>query len=189
MNRSLKELIKNDMYRYGIKNCSIKNIVKSLIINDGLRFIILWRIGNWSYKNNKKALEIFIKFILKLKLINNLSEIPVRTDIGEGLFIQHFSGITINVKAKLGKNINIHKGVTIGETTRGTQKGIPQIGNNVWIGINSSIVGGINIGNNVLIAPNSYVNVNVPDYSIVFGNPAIIKRNEKAVEGYIGNTV
>lgn len=189
MNKKLRSMIEKDLYRYGVKKITIGQIIKMFIINDSIRFMILWRIGNWSYKNNRKVLEIFTKFILKIKLINNLSEIPVRTDIGEGFFIQHFSGITINVKAKLGKNINIHKGVTIGETTRGAKKGIPQIGNNVWIGINSSIVGGIKIGNNVLIAPNSYVNIDVPDYSIVFGNPAIIKRNKDSVEGYIGNTV
>lgn len=189
MNKKLRSAIAKDLYRYGIKRITVGQIIKKFIINDSIRFIILWRIGNWSYKNNRKVLEIFIKFILKIKLINNLSEIPVITDIGEGFFIQHFSGITINVKAKLGKNINIHKGVTIGETTRGNKKGVPEIGDNVWIGINSSIVGGIKIGNNVLIAPNSYVNVDVPDYSIVFGNPAIIKRSENSVKGYIGNKV
>lgn len=189
MNKQLREIIAKDLYRYGINRMNIIKIIKKIIIDDSIRFIILWRIGNWCYKNNKIVLETFIKMILKIKLINNLSEIPVRTDIGEGFFIQHFSGITINVKSKLGKNINIHKGVTIGETTRGKKKGVPQIGNNVWIGINSSIVGGINIGNNVLIAPNSYVNIDVPDYSIVFGNPAIVKRNEDSVKGYIGNKV
>ena len=41
------------------------------------------------------------------------------------------------------------------------------------------------IGNNVLIAPNSYVNCDVPNDSVVFGNPCIIKYNKNATVGYI----
>lgn len=37
----------------------------------------------------------------------------------------------------------------------------------------------------MLIAPNSYVNIDVPDHSIVIGNPAAIHANENATEGYI----
>jgi serine O-acetyltransferase len=51
------------------------------------------------------------------------------------------------------------------------------------------IVGKITIGNNVLIAPGAYVNVDVPDNSIVIGNPATIKSREDATAGYIQNKV
>ena len=68
-------------------------------------------------------------------------------------------------------------------------KGSPTIGNNVWIGVNAAIVGRITIGEDVLIAPNSYVNIDVPSHSIVFGNPCIIKHRKKATEGYINHRV
>ena len=63
------------------------------------------------------------------------------------------------------------------------------IGNDVWIGINSVIVGNVKIGNDVMIAPNSFVNFNVPDYSIVFGNPGVIKHKMFATENYINHRV
>ena len=66
---------------------------------------------------------------------------------------------------------------------------MPTIGNNVWIGINATIVGKINIGNDVLIAPNSYINCDVPDHSIVIGNPCKIIRKDDATEFYIENKV
>lgn len=59
------------------------------------------------------------------------------------------------------------------------------IGDEVWIGVNATIVGHVHIGNDVLIAPNAYVNCDIPDHSIVFGNPCIIKYREHATEGYI----
>lgn len=62
--------------------------------------------------------------------------------------------------------------------------GVPTIGNEVWIGPNAVIVGGgITIGNNVLIAANSYFNV--PSNSIVIGNPGKIIPSTRATDVYI----
>lgn len=60
--------------------------------------------------------------------------------------------------------------------------GSPHIGNNVYIGINATVVGNVHIGSDVLIAPNSYVNFDVPDHSVVIGNPAVVHHKENAIE-------
>lgn len=112
-----------------------------------------------------------------------------KTQIGPGLYIGHAYCITINGECKLGSNINIHKGVTIGQENRGGRKGVPTIGNRVYIGINSTIVGKITIGDDVMIAPNTFVNCDIPSHSLVLGNPCIIKHKNNAVEGYINNIV
>ncbi|MNY28285.1 Maltose O-acetyltransferase [compost metagenome] len=95
----------------------------------------------------------------------------------------------INPKAKIGKNCNIAQGVTIAQANRGKNEGVPIIGDEVWIGPNAVIVGKITIGNNVLIAPNAYVNTDIPDNSIALGNPATISQKMNATEGYINNKV
>ncbi len=116
-------------------------------------------------------------------------ELSYKTQIGPGLYIGHPSGITINEATVIGKNCNIHKGVTIGQENRGLRKGTPIIGNEVWIGINATIVGKIVIGDDVLIAPNSFVNCDVPSHSIVFGNPCRIKHNDYATKNYINHKI
>ena len=108
---------------------------------------------------------------------------------GGGIYIGHAYNITINQNAKIGRNCNIHKGVVIGQVNRGKRKGYPTIGDRVWIGINSAIVGKVTIGDDVLIAPNSFVNVDIPSHSVVFGNPCIIKHRDWATEGYVNNIV
>ena len=105
--------------------------------------------------------------------------------IEEGFYLGHPYNITINEESVLGKNVNIHKGATIGKENRGKKLGAPKIGNNVYVGINSTVVGKIEIGNDVLIAPNTYVNFDVPSHSIVVGSPGIIIPREKATEGYV----
>lgn len=60
------------------------------------------------------------------------------------------------------------------------------IGDNVMMCRNSIIIGGVNIGNNVLIAPGAFVNFDVPDNSIVIGNPGkIIERDSSPTDKYI----
>lgn len=134
-------------------------------------------------------IKLFYKVLLRLCSKKNLIELDDICQIGPGLYIGHPYGITINPGAIIGKNINIHKGVTIGQENRGARKGTPTIGNNVWIGVNSTIVGKIVVGDDVLIAPNSYINTDIPSHSVVFGNPCIIKHKEDATKDYINHTI
>lgn len=50
-------------------------------------------------------------------------------------------------------------------------------------------MGNVTIGDDVMIAPNSFVNVDVPSHSVVFGNPCVIKHRNWATEGYVNNIV
>ena len=132
-------------------------------------------------------LLLLYQYVFKKIKESHHIEIPATCHIGPGLYLGHPYGITINSEAVIGANCNIHKGVSIGQENRGKRKGVPTIGNNVYIGINAIIVGKIHIGDDVLIAPNSYVNCDVPSHSIVLGNPCIIKAREGATDGYINN--
>lgn len=80
----------------------------------------------------------------------------------------------------------ITHGVTIGRDVRGKRRGVPKIGNRVAIRANSTVVGNITIGDDVVIAPNTFVNFDVPSDSIVIGNPAkVIQKNDAAL-GHVG---
>lgn len=105
--------------------------------------------------------------------------------IGDGLIIGHRGTIVINGQAQFGSQLFITHGVTIGRDIRGKRAGVPTFGDRVCIRANSTVVGNIMIGNDVLIAPNTFVNFDVPDHSIVIGNPAKIIHRENATEGHI----
>lgn len=142
------------------------------------------------YDRNRGGAWLFaIKMMHRIAQWLYKAEIPLGVTIGSGLYIGHPYCITINPHAVIGENCNIHKGVTIGQENRGKRKGTPIIGNCVWIGVNATIVGNINIGDDVLIAPNTYVNRDIPSHSVVYGNPCIVKPKENATEGYINNKI
>ncbi len=173
----MKEKFKGDFYRNTQKKYNLMNLFKYFFKMPQIRFLYFYRKNDLISKVIKKIISL--KYGLEIYTKN----------VGEGLYIGHPYNITVNPNVIIGKNCNIHKGVTIGQENRGKRKGTPSIGDNVWIGVNSTIVGKINIGNNVLIAPNSYVNCNVPDNSIVFGNPCIIKKDDNATKEYINNVL
>ena len=184
MKNMSKSAFTSDLYRYyGDKGESIKN---RLLRPIEIKYLHAFRKAK---ESSNSFLSVYYK--LKLRRISQKSQIqiPASTEIGEGFYIGHSGRIIINLATILGKNINIATGVTIGQENRGKRKGTPTIGDNCWIGTNAVIVGNIKIGSDVLIAPLSYVNFDVPDHSIVIGNPAKIIHKENATEGYINRTV
>lgn len=116
-------------------------------------------------------------------------DLSYETEIGDGLYFGHPYCISINPKVTIGNNFCIHKGATIGQENRGKRKGVPVIGDDVWIGVNATVVGNVKIGSDVMIAPNSFVNCDIPSHSVVFGNPCIVKHKESATVGYINRRV
>ena len=61
-----------------------------------------------------------------------------------------------------------------------------RIGNNVWIGEFSSILPGVSIGNGVVVGAHSVVTHDIPDNTVVVGNPArSIKKWDEIQKGWI----
>lgn len=174
-------LIKADLYRYGaLSGCT--GFLKGMLI-PGFRYMFFLRKA--SSKKRNSMLGIIYRLILRHYSYKFGFQIPADTKIGAGFYIGHHGTIVINGSSLIGKNCNIAHLVTIGQANRGKYKGYPVIGDNVWIGTGTVIVGKIIIGSNVLIAPNSYVNRDVPDHSIAFGNPFRIVERNNPCEGYI----
>lgn len=181
---ALNRVFKKDLYRYygESREPFLKRIFRPLEI----RYISVFRKANMC-----KILPLKLFYTLRLMHLSNKTkiQIPARTSIGEGLYIGHLGRVIIHPEAKLGKNINIATGVTIGMENRGKRKGTPVIGDNCWIGTNAVVVGNVHIGSDVLIAPLTYVNFDVPDHSVVMGNPGKIIPKENATADYICNRI
>lgn len=93
-----------------------------------------------------------------------------------GIRLIHPWDITINANASIGENVTLFKGCTIGEIKSGTKRGNPAIGNNVVLYANSTVCGKVVICDNVEIAAGSFVNFNVPEDTVVIGNPGVIHK-------------
>ena len=183
-NLSFKEIIRRDLYRY-YGRANPGSYWRARLKNPGFAYTYHLRCCQY-WQRRSKLFYFWHKILLTLLKYLYGFDIPPETRIGVGFYLGHFGGVVLNPDATIGRNVNIANGVTIGESYRGRRRGVPQISNRVWIGANAAVVGNIKIGNNVLIAPNSYVFTDVPDNSVVAGNPARII-SSKGTEGYVQN--
>ena len=184
---------------------------KYLILSDLFRITgdvkftsLLWQvfISSTSYKYNfwmrtccytraNPLLKYTIYPIAKI-MLNHLTyklgiSIRPSTKIGSGLYIGHFGGIVINGESVIGKNLNISHGVTLGQANRGSNKGYPVLGDNIYIGPGAKIIGAVKIGNNVAIGANCVVTKDIPDNSVVVGIPGKVISQDGAT-GYVNRT-
>lgn len=126
-----------------------------------------------------------IIFLFPLRLLHYFCtssagvDFPWRTKIGKGLMLTHAWGLVVNPNARIGNNVTLFHGVTIGRKDRisvdgGRSSECPDICDDVWIGPHAIIVGGITLGQGCRVAGGAYVTKSVAPYTIVSGNPAVI---------------
>lgn len=184
--KNLCFLIRSDLYRH-CPEANGKCFLKFFIQNRGFKVAFYYRISSYLLRSNKRFLYFLYKpFLFHIQNKYGVDLYP-KTKIDSGFFMNHTYGIVIHSDATLGKNVNVSKGVVIGQANRGSKAGVPQIGNNVFIGPNACLFGNVKVGNNVAIGANSVVLSDVPDNSVVAGIPARVV-SDKGAEGYVINT-
>ena len=101
-------------------------------------------------------------------------------EIQPGFFIDHGTGVVIGETCRIGRNVIIYQGVTLGAIspfdTNGTpirgQKRHPDIEDDVIIYANATILGGNTvIGKGSVIGGNCWVTKSVPPHSIIYNRP------------------
>lgn len=169
---ALRRVLRADFYRYEGADSMGKRLAVYLS-EPGARYVFWLRVCKWLKRRKLlRALYPLTWFIRRHYEFKFGFSIPVRTKIGPGLYFSHFGGIVINSAATIGSNCNIGHGVTIGQSNRGKCKGVPVIGDRVFIGPGAKIFGGIRIGSGAAIGANAVVTSDVPENGVVGGVPA-----------------
>ena len=137
-------------------------------------------------ENGQLVVKIFgIKMKFKWANINQLEDVCCIQNLPklkeQNTYFPHPVGIVIHPDVKIGKNCTIYQYVTIGrgKYIEKNKSDVTALGDNVKIYANSVVTNGIKVGNNVTIGAGSIVLKDVPDNTVVAGNPArIIRRND-----------
>lgn len=183
---SLIRTIKADLYRHekysGIGGC-VKGWFKF-----GFRYMLVFRL--LQAQSRYSPFRLVLKLLRRWFRVSYGFEIDTGAKIGEGFYLTDHIGYVIIGPVTIGKYCNVSHGVTIGRAyDKNGVAGRPVLGDRVWVGTGAVVVGKINIGNNVLIAPNTFLNVDVPNNSIAIGNPAKIISKENPTKLYINNVL
>lgn len=165
------------------------NFFTILFFTQGFWAIFQYRIARAVYRKIHipvlRQLLLFICLLWQkaIEILTGIS-IPASVSVGHSFYIGHFGGIILNAKTVIGNNCNISQGVTIGVSGTGEKRGVPIIGNNVYIGANAVVAGKITVADNVVIGACSLVTKDVDINSVVLGVPAAVI-STKGSEGFI----
>lgn len=149
--------------QYHFPGLSENEIKQRILSNSNELAVFLFRLGETLHDNNEDALKPQIHWLLK-ELCS--CEIYFNNSIDTGFYVVHGQGTVIGSRNKIGKGFIIHQGCTIGHKKNGAGAG-NVIGDNVTLYANSSIIGELHIGNNVVIGGHVMVTKDIPDNTVV----------------------
>lgn len=157
-----------------------KSRAEVILLYSGLHALLMYRL---SHKLNESGLKFGARAVSQLAKFLTGIEIHPGATIGEGLFIDHGSGVVIGETAIIGDNCTIYQGVTLGGTGKETGKRHPTLGDNVMVGAGAKLLGNFTVGSNSKIAAGAVVLGNVPENCTAVGIPAhVVRRDGERVD-------
>lgn len=167
--KTLALMIKSDYKMFeieGIRSCI------HVFLHNGWRCTVQIRIQQYLYSWRKFFIPYILATLVNRRMLKVYSvDICLGCEFGFGLKLPHPISIVIGSRVKIGDRFTILHGVTIGErNASGLGDGMyPTIGNDVLVGANSSILGGVHVGDGASIGAHSLILKSVPSQSIVTG--------------------
>lgn len=143
------------------------------LLYPGYKAVVAHRRAHWFYSHGHR----FIARMISEKARRKTGiEIHPGAKIGQGVFIDHGTGVVIGETAEVGDGCVIYQGVTLGGTGKDKGKRHPTLGNNVLVGAGAKILGPFSVGDNARIAAGAVVLSEVPANATAVGVPARIAR-------------
>ncbi|WQK86736.1 serine O-acetyltransferase [Mammaliicoccus sp. Dog046] len=167
--------VKDDIQMVFEQDPAARSSFEIVMTYSGIHAIWSYLIANWFFK---KKMYFIARSISQISRFFTGVEIHPGATIGKRLFIDHGMGIVIGETCRIGNNVTIYQGVTLGGTGKERGKRHPDIGDNVLIAAGAKVLGNIEVGSNVNIGANSVVLNDVPDYSTVVGIPGRIVKQD-----------
>jgi serine O-acetyltransferase len=127
------------------------------------------RTAHWLWGQGRETLAFFLQ-----SRTSELYAVDIHpaAPIGSGVFIDHATGIVIGETARVGNDVSMLHGVTLGGTGKVYTDRHPKIGNGVLLGAGSKVLGNIKVGDEARVGSGSVVLSDVPPRCSVAGVPA-----------------
>ncbi|MBU6318834.1 MAG: serine O-acetyltransferase [Alphaproteobacteria bacterium] len=127
------------------------------------------RVGHWLWGQGRETLAFFLQ-----GRTSELYAVDIHpaAPIGSGVFIDHATGIVIGETARVGDDVSMLHGVTLGGTGKVFTDRHPKIERGVLLGAGAKVLGAITVGEEARVGSGSVVLTDVPPRCSVAGVPA-----------------
>ncbi|XP_006340824.1 serine acetyltransferase 2-like isoform X2 [Solanum tuberosum] len=168
-NRCIQCSIRLDLQACKDRDPSCLSYCSALLYLKGYHALQTHRVAHTLWNQGRK--------VLALALQSRVSEvfgvdIHPAAQIGEGILLDHATGVVIGETAVIGNRVSLMQGVTLGGTGKEIGDRHPKIGQGALIGASATILGNIKIGEGAMVGAGSLVMKDVPPHSMVTGIPA-----------------
>lgn len=145
----------------------------TLLLNPSLHAAVLFRLA----ARSPRPLHWFWRNVLLWK---HSCDVGRGVEIGPGLFLPHPYAITLVTGVRIGRDVTLLSGVTIG-TRAGDMAEVPVLGDRVIVYAGAVVVGAHTIGDDAVIGANAVVNRDLPAHAIcTLGHEAMVVRLAEA---------
>jgi serine O-acetyltransferase len=148
---------------------AIRSLLQPFLYFKGFQALQAQRVAAWLWDRDRTTLALHFQ-----SRMSELFQVDVHpaARLGQGVFIDHGTGVVIGETAVVGDDVSMLHGVTLGGT--GAQRGDrhPKIGKGVLLGAGAKVLGNITVGDYAKVASGSVVLKPVPAGCTVAGVPA-----------------
>lgn len=152
------------------RDAACHSALEPLLFFKGYQAIQAYRIAHTLWKNDRRFLAEMLQSLISQKLA---VDIHPAAKIGHGILLDHATNLVIGETARVGNNVSILHGVTLGGTGNETGERHPKVGDGVMLGAHAQLLGNIHIGKGAKIGAGAVVLDDVPPHTTVAGVPAV----------------
>lgn len=135
-------------------------VFEALAFDNGYQGVVAYRIASWL---KRRRIPILGALVARLGLFLTGIDIAPGARIGPGLIISHGTGLVIGSHVVIGARAILLHQVTLGAPDVGRLDEMPRVGDDVYIGAGAALIGGISVGDRVVIGLNTIVTEDLPD--------------------------
>lgn len=162
-------VLRTDIAAVYDRDPACERLMEPILYFKGFQAIQTHRLAHWNWKNGHRDFALYLQSRSSQVF---QTDINPQSRIGQGLFMDHATGVVIGATAVIGDDVSILHGVTLGGTGKEGGDRHPKIGDGVLIGAGAAVLGNIKIGNCTRIAAGSMVIKPVGPNVTVAGVPA-----------------
>ncbi|WP_345549289.1 serine O-acetyltransferase [Microbulbifer aestuariivivens] len=161
--------VRADLSAFYQRDSACQSLYEAFLFFKGFHALQAYRVAHWLWRQQRRSLALFLQH--RISVVFSVDIHPAAT-LGQGILLDHATGIVIGETAVVEDNVSIMQSVTLGGTGKESGDRHPKVRRGVLIGAGSKVLGNIEIGRCTQVASGSVVLKSVPEKKLVAGVPA-----------------
>ncbi len=169
--RDIRLAIRGDLSAILDRDSACHELYIPFLYFKGFQALQIHRIAHWLWTHERQPLAHFLQSQMSRQFGIDIH--PAAT-FGQGIMLDHASGLVVGETAVVGNRVSILQSVTLGGTGKEDGDRHPKIADGVLISAGATILGNISVGEGSKVGAGSVVLHDVPAHTTVAGVPARI---------------